>query len=49
MIGGNLGALYTNLLSTTALKKLIAIVLMIVAVIIFLSPILKLNILFFFD
>jgi uncharacterized protein len=47
MIGGFLGARYTNRLSPTTLKKLIGIVLAIVAVVIFLSQILELNIFFF--
>jgi uncharacterized membrane protein YfcA len=44
MIGGFLGARYTNRLGPINLKKLIGIVLAIVAAIIFLSEILKLNI-----
>lgn len=47
MIGGFLGARYTNRLSPTTLKKLIGIVLAIVAGIIFLSQILELNIFIF--
>jgi uncharacterized membrane protein YfcA len=39
MIGGFLGAKYTNRLSPSTLKKLIGIVLAIVAVVIFISPI----------
>jgi uncharacterized protein len=46
MIGGFLGAKYTNRLSPSTLKKLIGIVLAIVAVIIFISPIIDTNILF---
>ena len=49
MIGRFLGARYTNRLSPTNLKKLIGIVLVIVAVIVFLSEILKLNIFIFFN
>jgi len=46
MIGGFLGAKYTNRLSTSTLKKLIGIVLAIVAVVIFISTIIDTNILF---
>jgi uncharacterized membrane protein YfcA len=43
MIGGFLGVKYTNRLSPTNLKKLIGIVLAIVAVTIFISQITELN------
>ena len=46
MIGGFLGAKYTNRLSTLTLKKLIGLVLAIVAVVIFIFPIIDGNILY---
>ncbi len=46
MIGGFLGAKYTNRLSPLTLKKLIGIVLAIVAVVIFISPLIGNNILY---
>ena len=46
MIGGFLGAKYTNRLSALTLKKLIGIVLAIVAVVIFISPRINGNILY---
>jgi uncharacterized membrane protein YfcA len=49
MIGGFLGARYTNRLSPTNLKKLIGIVLAIVAVTIFISQITELKFLFIYN
>jgi uncharacterized membrane protein YfcA len=46
MIGGFLGAKYTNRLSASTLKKLIGLVLAIVAVVIFIFPIIDGNILY---
>ena len=46
MIGGFLGAKYTNRLSPTTLKKLIGIVLAIVAAVLFISPLSGFNILY---
>ena len=46
MIGGFLGAKYTNRLTPSTLKKLIGIVLAIVALVIFISPIIDTNILY---
>ena len=46
MIGGFLGAKYTNRLSVSTLKKLIGLVLAIVAVVIFIFPIIDGNILY---
>ena len=46
MIGNSLGAKYTNRLSTLTLKKLIGLVLAIVAVVIFIFPIIDGNTLY---
>ncbi len=43
MIGGFFGARYTNLLSSSTLKKLIGVVLAIVAVVLFISPLIDFN------
>ena len=49
MIGGFLGARYTNRLSPTTLKRLIGIVLAIVAATIFISQITELKFLFIYN
>jgi uncharacterized protein len=46
MIGGFLGARYTNRLSSVTLKKLIGVVLAIVAVVLFISPLIDFNLLY---
>lgn len=46
MIGGFLGAKYTNRLSSSILKKLIGIVLAIVAAVLFTSPMIGFNTLY---
>ena len=49
MMGGFLGARYTNRLSPTTLKRLIGIVLSIVAAVIFISQITELKFLFIYN